>query len=72
MELEQIVIDNEEYSVIKKIAYKGTTYFYLQNNNDDSLLIQKLVDDKLINLADDNEIKKALIVFAKENVKDAY
>ena len=70
MEIEQILINNQYYNVIKKIPYEDTTYFYLQNDENEDLLIQKLVDGNIINLKDDEEIEKALLVYTNQTLKE--
>lgn len=69
--MEQVLIDNQNFNIIKKIDFDGCTYFYLQNDTNEDLLIQKLIDDNLVNLDNEDEVKKALLLFSNQYIKDA-
>ncbi|MBQ3435850.1 MAG: hypothetical protein IJH18_01755 [Bacilli bacterium] len=71
MEIEQVLINGVYYNILDKIDYQNTTYFYLQNDANDNLLIQKLNNKNLVNLDSDEEINTALLLYAENNIKDA-
>lgn len=71
MEIEQVLINGVYYNILDKIDYQNTTYFYLQNDANDNLLIQKLNGKNLVNLDNDEEINTALLLYAENNIKDA-
>ena len=71
MEIEQVLINGVYYNILDKIEYQNTTYFYLQSDASDELLIQKLNDKNLVNLDNEEEINTALLLYAENNIKDA-
>lgn len=71
MEIEQVLINGVYYNILDKIDYQNTTYFYLQNDANDNLLIQKLNNKNLVNLDNEEEINTALLLYAENNIKDA-
>ena len=67
-------LDDKEYIVLDKIEIDKNMYYFLSNKDDkDDFLIQK--QDKsgeyLISLDNKDELNKALLIFAKSNLKRA-
>ena len=68
-QVEIVDIDNKKYMVLNEIEDSGETYLYLTNvKNPKEFMIQKVDkndNDYLINLDDEEEFNRALILFNK-------
>ncbi len=64
--------DGKEYLIVGNCKYKNKTYIYLTNMHDkDDFCIRKLEDEYLIDLEDEDEFKKALLLFTRK-YQDAF
>ena len=70
-ELEILTIDDKDYAVIDRITDNGNTYIYVTNIEDETdFFVRKEQNDNLISLKDENELNKALELFAKKHEND--
>ena len=67
MELDVYTIDNKNYLLIDKIY----NYLYLSNeeNEEDTLILKEDVNNKLLPLDNDEELKNALSLFLTKEVE---
>lgn len=68
MELDVYTIDNKNYLLIDKIY----NYLYLSNeeNKEDTLILKEDVNNKLLPLNNDEELKNALSLFLTKEVEE--
>lgn len=68
MELDVYTIDNKNYLLIDKIY----NYLYLSNeeNEEDTLILKEDVNNKLLPLNNDEELKNALSLFLTKEVEE--
>ena len=68
MELDVYTIDNKNYLLIDKIY----NYLYLSNeeNEEDTLILKEDVNNKLLPLDNDEELKNALSLFLTKEVEE--
>ena len=68
MELDVYTIDNKNYLLIDKIY----NYLYLSNeeNKEDTLILKEDVNNKLLPLNNDEELKNALSLFLTKKVEE--
>lgn len=68
MELDVYTIDNKNYLLIDKIY----NYLYLSNeeNKEDTLILKEDVNNKLLPLDNDEELKNALSLFLTKEVEE--
>lgn len=70
-ELEILTIDDKDYVVIDRITDNNDTYIYVTNIEDETdFFVRKELNDNLISLKDENELNKALELFAKKHEND--
>lgn len=68
MELDVYTIDNKNYLLIDKIY----NYLYLSNeeNKEDTLILKEDINNKLLPLDNDEELKNALSLFLTKEVEE--
>lgn len=70
-ELEILTIDDKDYAVIERITDNNNTYVYVTNVDDETdFFVRKEQNDTLLALDNEEELNKALELFAKKHEND--
>lgn len=70
-ELEILTIDDKDYAVIERITDNNNTYVYVTNVDDETdFFVRKEQNDILLALDNEEELNKALELFAKKHEND--
>lgn len=70
-ELEILTIEDKDYAVIERINNNNNTYVYVTNVDDETdFFVRKEQNDTLLALDNEEELNKALELFAKKHEND--
>jgi len=72
IELEYIVLeDGLEYAIVDEIEINKEKFIYLVNEENNNVVVRKLnKDNKLVSIEDNEQIKDAMMHFAKKHRND--
>ncbi len=63
--------DNNEYCIVDKITDKNDIYIFLVDiNNNANILFGKLVDDRIVELNDPDELDRIIKIFYNNSYSD--